>query len=83
MNEQREYQPGLEPMVLDKAWAQEQNRIRDETVPFYPGRSWVTECAWAALNATTDEDREYFIGEIAMISEGAAAEVRTILKEGW
>ena len=74
----------LDPMAWDKAQAAENDRVRDhgEAVP-YAGSSWVTECAMAAINAMTDEDREYYIGEVAMISEGAADEVRVILKEGW
>ena len=70
------------PMALDKAWATEQDRIRDEP-PFFPGRTHVTECTIAAMNADTDEDRDYYIGEIAMISQAAADEVRTVLTEGW
>jgi len=73
----------LDPMTWDKAQAAENDRVCDEAVPYYAGRSWVTECMWAAFNAETDEDREYFIGEVAMISEGAASEVREILAKGW
>ncbi len=70
------------PMQWDKAQAVANDRTRDAP-PFYPGRSWVTECEAGAMAATTDEDRKYFIGEIETISQGAADEVRRILKEGW
>ena len=73
----------LRPMEWDTAQAAENDRVRDEAVPYYPGRSWVTECMWAAFNAESDEDREYFVGEVAMISESAASEVREILAKGW
>ena len=74
----------LDPMVWDKARAEENDRARDHGDDvFVPGSSWATECAWAAINALSVEDREYYISEVAMISEGAADEVRVILKEGW
>jgi len=74
----------LDPMEWDKAQALENDRHRDhgELVP-YPGSAWVTECSWAALDTDDEEERAYFIGEIAMISEGEADEVRRILREGW
>ena len=74
----------LDPMAWDKAQAVENDRYRDhgDAVP-YAGSSWVHECAMAAINALSVEDREYYISEVAMISEGAADEVRVILKEGW
>ena len=72
----------VEPMEADKAWGEMMDRARDEP-PYYPGRSWVNECQVAAFAAKTDKDREYYLGEIEMISQGAADETRRILKEGW
>ncbi len=56
---------------VDKAWAAEQDRIRDEP-SFIPGRSWLAECQWLADTATTDEDREYWLNELG-VSEMALA----------